>query len=271
MTDMIEIAVDEREEALYAALPTADAAALGQILTRARERGHLTQAEVMAALPPEQTSSDLIEDAMATLSRLGIEVVETGEDEDEASAPAAVTDVADDEEGGGNLGGDHGRSDEPIKLYLRDMGSRSLLSREGEIAIAKRMEAGREMMIGGLCELPTTSEALLRWHADLKAGRMLLRDLIDLEATLDADDTADDAAAEPIEEEIAEEDGEAVPGISVTASEEKARPEVLTALEAIAAADGCLRELQARRLRAHAEGRMLPAAEEATYAERRVA
>src|SRR4051812_44473484 len=261
MTDFTEMVVDEREETLHAALPEADAAALGRLLTRARERGHLTQAEVMAALPPEQTSSDLIEDAMATLSRLGIEVVETGEDEDEASAPAAVTDVADDEEGGGNLSGDHGRSDEPIKLYLRDMGSRSLLSREGEIAIAKRMEAGREMMIGGLCELPTTSEALLRWHADLKAGRMLLRDLIDLEATLDADVTADDAAAEPIEEEIAE-DGEAVPGISVTASEEKARPEVLTALEAIAAADGCLRELQARRLRAHAQGRMLPAAEE---------
>src|SRR4051794_26552110 len=186
MTDMIEIAVDEREEALYAALPTADAAALGQILTRARERGYITQAEVMAALPPEQTSSDLIEHAMATLSRLGIDVVEAAEDEDEAgtSPPAAATDVAEDEDGAGNLRGDHGRSDDPMKLYLREMGSRSLLSREGEIAIAKRMEAGREMMIGGLSELPTTAAALLRWYADLQAGRMLLRDIIDLGATL---------------------------------------------------------------------------------------
>src|SRR4051812_15605460 len=263
MTDVVEIVLDEREEALHAAFPAADAAVLGQLLSRARDSGHITQAEVMAALPPEQTSSDLIEYAMATLSRLGIEVVEAADDEDEAgtSAPATATDIAEDGDGAGNLRGDHGRSDDPIKLYLREMGSRSLLSREGEIAIAKRMEAGREMMIGGLSELPTTAAALLRWHADLKAGRMLLRDLIDLEATLDADVTADDAAAEPIEEEIAE-DGEAVPGISVTASEEKARPEVLTALEAIAAADGCLRELQARRLRAHAQGRMLPAAEE---------
>src|SRR3954463_9306300 len=182
MADFTEIAADGREEALHAALPGADAAALDQLLTRARERGHITQADVMAALPPEQTSSDLIEYAMATLSRLGIEVVEAADDEDEdgTSAPATAADVAEDEDGAGNLRGDHGRSDDPMKLYLREMGSRSLLSREGEIAIAKRMEAGREMMIGGLSELPPTSAALLRWFADLQAGRMLLRDIIDL-------------------------------------------------------------------------------------------
>jgi RNA polymerase primary sigma factor len=269
MTDFTEIAVDERDEALQAALSGTDTAVLGQLLTRARERGHITQADVMAALPPEQTSSDLIEYAMATFSWLGIEVVEAAEDENEASSPSPA-DAAGDEDGGGNLRGDHGRSDEPMKLYLREMGSRSLLSREGEIAIAKRMEAGREMMIGGLCELPTTSDALLRWHADLKAGRMLLRDLIDLEATLGADAGDDDAAAEPVEEEIAEEDGEAVPGISMTASEERARPEVLAALEAIGATRGRLDELQAHRVRAQADGRTLPAEEAAAYAERRI-
>jgi RNA polymerase primary sigma factor len=271
MTDITETAVDDREDALHAALPKVDATALDRLLGRARERGHITQAEVMAALPPEQTSSDLIEDAMATLSRLGIEVVEAADDEDEASASAAAADAAEDEDVGGNLSGDHGRSDDPMKLYLREMSSRNLLSREGEIVIAKRMEAGRAMMIGGLCELPTTSDALLRWYADLKAGRMLLRDLIDLEATLGADAADDDAAVEPVEEEIAEEDDEAVPGISVTASEEKARPEVLAALEAIEATHGRVHELQAHRMGAYAEGRTLPAEEEATYAERRLA
>src|SRR3954453_13947940 len=117
MTDFTEIAVDEREETLHAALPGADAAALGQLLTRARERGHITQAELTAALPPEQTSSDLIEDAMATLSRLGVEVVEAVDDEGEAEdeAPADVTpaEAAGDEDSGGNLRGDQGRSDDP--------------------------------------------------------------------------------------------------------------------------------------------------------------
>jgi RNA polymerase primary sigma factor len=270
MTDSTEIVVDERDEALHATLPGADTAALGQLLTRARERGHITQAELMAALPPEQTSSDLIEDAMATLSRLGIEVVEAAEDEDEASSPAAPADAAEGEDGGGNLRGDHGRSDDPMKLYLREMGSRSLLSREGEIAIAKRMEAGREMMIGGLCELPTTSDALRRWHEDLRTGKLLLRDLVDLESTLGADPASEDAAAEPVEEEIADEDGEAVPGISVTASEERARPEVLATLEAIGAIHGRLHELQTRRMRAYDEGRTLLAEEQAAYAERRI-
>ena len=120
MTELIEIAVDEREEALHAALPGADAAALRQLVARTRERGHITQAELAAVLPSEQASSDLIEDAMATLSRLGIEVVEAAEDEDEASPPAAPADAAEDEEGGGNLRGDHGRSDDPVKLYLRE-------------------------------------------------------------------------------------------------------------------------------------------------------
>jgi RNA polymerase primary sigma factor len=270
MTESVDIAVDDREDALHAALPGADAAALGQLLASARERGHVTQAEVAAALPPDQTSSDLIEDAMATLSRLGIEVVEAAEDEDEGSASASPADAAGDEEGGGNLRGDHGRSDDPMKLYLREMGSRSLLSREGEIAIAKRMEAGREMMIGGLSRLPTTFDALQRWHEDLVAGKLLLRDLVDLEATLGTDPASDDTASEPVEDENGDEEGEGSPGTSVTASEEKARPEVLLALEAVGVAHERLRGLQAKRMAAYAEGRTLPAAEEATYAERRV-
>src|SRR3954451_17422010 len=117
MTDITETAADDHEEAFHAALPKADAAALDQLLARARERGHVTQAEVMTALPPEQTSSDLIEYAMATLSRLGIEVVDLADDKDGGPSPAARAGAADDEDGGGNLRDDHVRSDDPMKLY----------------------------------------------------------------------------------------------------------------------------------------------------------
>ncbi|MBV1796475.1 RNA polymerase sigma factor RpoD [Siccirubricoccus sp. G192] len=260
-----DLVVDEREEMLLTALPGADAEALGRLLARAREHGHVTQAEVAVALPPEQISSDLIEHAMSLLTQFGIEVVEAGDEEDEPPSPAVGEDSL-----GGNLRGDHARTDDPTKLYLREMGTHALLSREGEVAIAKRMETAREMMIGGLCELPTTFEALLRWHGDLKAGKMLLRDIIDLEATLGADTVADAAGDEPLEEEAPEgatqeQESNTLP----TALEERLRPEALAAFEMIAAAHGRLRELQARRMRAYAGGGTLSAAEEAAYAARR--
>ena len=120
-----------------------------------------------------------------------------------------------------------GRTDDPVRMYLREMGSVELLSREGEIAIAKRIEAGRDMMIGGLCESPLTFKAILGWYEDIKAGRMLLRDVIDLEATAAGDsDAPPPAEVEEVEEG---EEGEGI-GLSLSALEEKLRPEVLASL-----------------------------------------
>ncbi|MDA0240283.1 MAG: RNA polymerase sigma factor RpoD, partial [Proteobacteria bacterium] len=138
--------------------------------------------ELNAALPQDQVSSELIEDTMSTLSEAGINVVESeeGEDGDEPEAekdPDAPTPAT------GNVDGDLGRSDDPVRMYLREMGSVELLSREGEIAIAKRIEAGRDMMISGIYESPMTVRALLQWREALDEGLMLLRDIIDLDAT----------------------------------------------------------------------------------------
>jgi RNA polymerase primary sigma factor len=203
---------------------------------------------------------------------LGIEVVEASEDDD-APAPAATLENAPDGEDGGNVRGD-GHTDDPTRMYFREMGSHALLSREGEVALAKRIEAGRAMMIGGLSQLPTTAEALLRWQADLVSGRMLLRDLIDLEATLGADAVdpeADEAAVPDLAEAAAAgadeaEDGEGPAALSITASEDKARPEVLTILQGIRSVHGHLHELQARRLPTEAPGGRLSVEEEAVYA-----
>ncbi|SDB20860.1 RNA polymerase sigma factor RpoD [Belnapia rosea] len=269
-----DVDFDERERALLAAMPGANSVELRQLVMLAEERGHVTQAQVAAALPPGRTSSDVIEDTLAALARLGIEVVEASEDED-APAPAAALEYAPDDEDGGNVRGD-GHTDDPTRMYFREMGSHALLSREGEVALAKRIEAGRAMMIGGLSQLPTTAEALLRWQADLVSGRMLLRDLIDLEATLGTDAVdpeADEAAVSDLAEaDVAAvgadeaEDGEGPAALSISASEDKARPEVLTILQGIRTVHGHLHELQARRLPTETPDGRLSAQEEAVYA-----
>src|SRR5579862_2282664 len=154
-------------------------AAVKRLIARGKERGYITFDELNVVLSPEQTSSEQIEDVMANLSEMGIQVVESEE-------PVAKVEKAEEEteEAGGNVDEESlGRTDDPVRMYLREMGSVELLSREGEIAIAKRIEAGREMMIGGLCESPLTFRAIIAWHEALKAGRMLLRDIVDLEAT----------------------------------------------------------------------------------------
>src|SRR5690242_20971744 len=115
------------------------------------------------------------------LSELGINVVEGEESEDPAEAEREAEDG--ESEARGNVDDDIGRTDDPVRMYLREMGSVELLSREGEIAIAKRIEAGREMMIGGICESPMTIRAIIAWRDALNEGKMLLRDIIDLDAT----------------------------------------------------------------------------------------
>ncbi len=153
-----------------------------KMIALGKERGFVTYDELNAALPLDQVSSEQIEDTMSTLSEAGINVVET--EETEESTPADSTEKESETSAAGNVSdSDVGRSDDPVRMYLREMGSVELLSREGEIAIAKRIEAGREMMIGGICESPMTIRALLVWRDALDEGLMLLRDIIDLDAT----------------------------------------------------------------------------------------
>src|SRR5499425_547710 len=150
------------------------------MVARGKERGYLTYDELNAALPPDQVSSEQIEDTMAMLSEQGINVI----DNEESEEPAAAEVDDGDAEVRGNLDDDDiGRTDDPVRMYLREMGTVELLSREGEIAIAKRIEAGREMMIGGICDSPLTVRALMGWRDALNEGKMLLRDIIDLDAT----------------------------------------------------------------------------------------
>ena len=153
-----------------------------------KERGFVTYDELNEALPPDQVSSEQIEDTMSQLSEMGINVVEDEESEDSSSEgdkTEEAEDKAEDEKSAsGNVSdSDVGRTDDPVRMYLREMGSVELLSREGEIAIAKRIEAGREMMIGGICESPLTIRAIVAWHDALVAEQILLRDIIDLDAT----------------------------------------------------------------------------------------
>ena len=151
-----------------------------KMIAKGKERGYVTYDELNAALPQDQVSSEQIEDTMSMLSEAGINVIEneeTEESDDDKSEKES-------ESASGNVDeNDLGRSDDPVRMYLREMGSVELLSREGEIAIAKRIEAGREMMIGGICESPMTIRALINWRDALDQGLMLLRDIIDLDAT----------------------------------------------------------------------------------------
>ena len=157
-------------------------AGVKKMIARGKERGYVTYDELNQALPPEQVSSEQIEDTMSMLSEMGINVIE-GEDAEEN--PEARAEAAESESSpAGNVDeAELGRTDDPVRMYLREMGSVELLSREGEIAIAKRIEAGREMMIGGICESPLTMRAIVIWHDALIEGKILLRDIIDLEAT----------------------------------------------------------------------------------------
>ena len=177
---------ESQEENLDGPLLDALGVAVKKMVTRGRERGYVTYDELNAALPPDEVSSEQIEDTMAMLSEMGINMVESEEGED----PAAAEAEEEEPEAGSGAGNvdeeDLGRTDDPVRMYLREMGSVELLSREGEIAIAKRIEAGREMMIGGICESPLTIRALIDWHDALQNGRMLLRDIIDLDATYGA-------------------------------------------------------------------------------------
>jgi RNA polymerase primary sigma factor len=191
-------ATETREEAAEAPLLDTVAAAIKKMVARGRERGYVTYDELNAALPHDQVSSEQIEDTMTMLSEVGINVIESEESEEPAAAEVEEADG----EARGNLDDDDiGRTDDPVRMYLREMGSVELLSREGEIAIAKRIEAGREMMIGGICDNPLTIRAIVGWRDALNERKMLLRDIIDLDATYGSggfDPPAREAPAGPV-------------------------------------------------------------------------
>ncbi len=254
-------------------------AAVKRLIARGKERGYITFDELNAVLPPDQNSSEQIEDVMANLSEMGIQVVE-GEEAEEGEAPVVKAEKAEEEEeaeGGstGNVDAESiGRTDDPVRMYLREMGSVELLSREGEIAIAKRIEAGRDMMIGGLCESPLTFRAIIAWHDALKAGRMLLRDIIDLEATQGGPPADADAEVAPASFEAAppppppddddSEEGEGA-GLSLSALEEKLKPEVLANFEEIEALYKKLHKMQSKRLETMTSGEAVNVRSEKTY------
>jgi len=270
-------------------------AAVKRLMAKGKERGYITFEELNAVLPPDQMSTDQIEDVMSAFSEMGIQVVENEDNEDgEAVAKperAEAEGGETPEEPTGNVDEESlGRTDDPVRMYLREMGSVELLSREGEIAIAKRIEAGRDMMIGGLCESPLTFRAIIAWHDALKAGRMLLRDIIDLEATQGAGAPADaevaaveaeGAAAEgavegeaepapppafeaPAEELDDGEDGEGA-GLSLSALEEKLKPEVLATFEEIEGLYKKLSKMQTKRLETLTSGEEMSTRSEKTY------
>jgi RNA polymerase primary sigma factor len=251
------------EQDADATLLDTQSASVKRLIARGRERGYITFDELNAVLPPDQMSSEQIEDVMAVLSEMGIQVVEN-EDNEEAETPREEEEEKkpESEEGSdapsGNVDAESlGRTDDPVRMYLREMGTVELLSREGEIAIAKRIEAGRDEMIGGLCESPLTFRAIISWHDRLKVGQMLLRDIVDLEATQAGNVVVEEGAegivvppepsfeAPPADDDAEEGEGA---GLSLSALEEKLKPEVLLAFEEIETLYKKLHKVQAKRL-----------------------
>src|SRR5947208_2574501 len=177
-------------------------ASIKKMMARAEKRGTVTIDEINAAIPADQ--NEMIEDIMSRLSERGVTVVENAEasddDEEEEKEPAVEDEVDPLDDGGPRPAAAVkkeavDRTDDPVRMYLREMGAVELLSREGEIAIAKRIEAGRDIMIWGLCESPITFNAIIGWSNALNEGRMQLREIIDLEAMLSKGPTAEQIAA----------------------------------------------------------------------------
>ncbi len=230
-------------------------AAVKKMIRAAKKRGFVTYDELNEVLPSDEVSSEQIEDTMAMLAEMGINVVESEEETDDAvaqatgKAPVKVKRAASPVE----------RTDDPVRMYLREMGSVELLSREGEIAIAKRIEAGREAMIAGLCESPLTFQAIIIWRDEINEGKVLLREIIDLDATYagpeakkpeakknaeegkDEKTKKDEAAASTDEDD---DDDEDEANLSLAAMEAELKPKVLEIFDNIAKNYKALRRLQ---------------------------
>ncbi|WP_132469931.1 RNA polymerase sigma factor RpoD [Novosphingobium sp. ST904] len=292
---------------------------IAQFLARAKRRGIVTVSELNAALPQDQLTTDQIEDVMSAMSEMGINVIENDEAEDDAD-PAVDREGEDDNdrEDDANAEDDAsprrvtesksaeslGRTDDPVRMYLREMGTVELLSREGEAAIAKRIEAGRDMMIQGLCESPLTFDAIIQWSQALNVGEMQLREILDLDAMVAKepapenlnedgqgdgsaeisektagpslkDDTAQDANAEEVDEDgnpvggNAEAEDDEDNSLSVAQLEAALMPEALEMFSVITDLFERFQKLQAERLEALAWDIHFPADKEERYHELR--
>ncbi|RVC59999.1 RNA polymerase sigma factor RpoD, partial [Mesorhizobium sp. M4B.F.Ca.ET.088.02.2.1] len=275
----------EREGATDGPLLDLSDDAVKKMIKAAKKRGYVTMDELNSVLPSEEVTSEQIEDTMAMLSDMGINVVEDDEQGEESEAADTSADA---EEDANELAEQTGtavattttkkeptdRTDDPVRMYLREMGSVELLSREGEIAIAKRIEAGRETMIAGLCESPLTFQAIIIWRDELNESKILLREIIDLEATyagpeakqapvverIEEAPKADEkprgrSAARDEEDDITnvggdtrgleeDEDDEDEASLSLAAMEAELRPQVMETLDVIADTYKKLRKLQ---------------------------
>ena len=264
--------------------------AVKKMIGDARERGYITYDQLNKVLPPDQVSSDQIEDVMSMLSEMGIQVTEEHEsEEEEDKGPTDLVSTSQNRDlalaGANNEKLD--RTDDPVRMYLREMGSVELLSREGEIAIAKRIEAGRNTMILGLCESPLTFQAITIWRDELLSEDILLRDVIDLETTfghhmgeeevppvvapaVSGDETTSaspvlDADGNPIIVDD-DDDEDEVANLSLAAMEAALKPHVLETLEVIAHDYGLLSEMQDVRISATLnENEIFSEAAEAKY------
>jgi RNA polymerase primary sigma factor len=250
-------------------------AAVKKMIGDAREKGYITYDQLNTVLPPDQVSSEQIEDVMSMLSEMGINIIEDeeAEEEDKGGTDVATTDGPKEIVLGSGTSEKLDRTDDPVRMYLREMGSVELLSREGEIAIAKRIEAGRNTMIAGLCESPLTFQAITIWRDELLSEDILLRDVIDLEATFgtqmgEEEATAPvvpaggaptteaktdgqpelDADGNPITDDDDDEDEQA--NMSLAAMEAALKPQVLEALDIIADHYVKLSEMQDSRISA---------------------
>ncbi|MCO5162967.1 MAG: RNA polymerase sigma factor RpoD [Mesorhizobium sp.] len=277
-----EEAETEREGAPDGPLLDLSDDAVKKMIKLAKKRGYVTIDELNAVLPSEETDPDRIEDVNAMLSDMGINVVEDGESEEGEADPQA-----DGEDEANELAEQTGtavaavakkeptdRTDDPVRMYLREMGSVELLSREGEIAIAKRIEAGRETMIAGLCESPLTFQAIIIWRDELNEAKILLREIIDLEATYAGPEAKQAPVVERVDEDAKpkedprtarrgrgddddditnvggenrvedEDDDEDEQNLSLAAMEAELRPQVMATLDVIADTYKKLRKLQ---------------------------
>jgi RNA polymerase primary sigma factor len=200
-------ASDPNEAAGDGPLMDSVTAAVKKLIAKGKERGYITIDELNAVMPPDDSASEQIEDVMTLFSEMGVNVVENEESEEGSEPKDSNSSIS--VRPAGNLNDDDiGRTDDPVRMYLREMGSVELLSREGEIAIAKRIEAGREKMIGSLCESPLTMRAIAHWHDELVEGDLQLRDVIDLDATYGGDEPDENMLKAVENEEEAEEEGE---------------------------------------------------------------
>ena len=250
--------------------------AVKKMIGEARERGYITYDQLNKVLPPDQVSSEQIEDVMSMLSEMGINIIEAEDAEEEERGATDLVAATSNKEVALSSGDSEklDRTDDPVRMYLREMGSVELLSREGEIAIAKRIEAGRNTMISGLCESPLTFQAITIWRDELLSEDILLRDVIDLETTFgnqmgEGDEVQQpvvpvagitpeateakpelDADGNPIVADDEDDDDDEAANMSLAAMEAVLKPQVLETLDFIARDYAKLSEMQDNRISA---------------------